>query len=148
MGGVQSTVNNDANAMFSNPALLSTVSRSALSFNHSMWINEINIENMAYAHRFQKSALGIGVSYLHMGSIKKYDRLGNDMNTGMAPVDMSAIIGYGFGMLGLSVGVNGKYISSTLDDITATSYAFDFGIVKEFSGGMNIGVAVQTSDNP
>lgn len=143
--GETGAVVSGARSMFYNPAGLSDLAGTELSLSQVKWVQEVNYSNLAAAKKYGSGVFGMSVNYLSMPKIDKYDKLGNKVADSFTALDMAAALGYGVRLTPrMGLGLNAKYISSTLDDRTATAIAFDAGLkYAAMPGALNLGAALQ-----
>ena len=127
-GGAGSALSSDITASYYNPAGLSIVDRSGISFMHNLWYQDISYEFLGGAFALNdKSTLALSSAYLHMGDIVTYD-ISNQRDGSITAYSMVGIASYSYKLSSrLSLGFSGKYITEKLDDIEASSYAVDIG---------------------
>ena len=135
-------------SIFVNPAGLAAVDGSAITLSQVNWLEGINYSNLAWAKRFSCGTFGVGVNYLLVPDIVKYDSSGNKLNETFAPNDLAINFGYGrkaqISGLESNVGVNLKFIKTTLDDKTAQAVALDLGCQSEIANTpIWLGLAIQ-----
>lgn len=116
------------NALYWNPAELGAIEHGEVSFMHTAWLADVSYENAAYAQKFGMGTIGIAAYYLSMPAIDKYDNTGLKLNDTFKPADMALSFSYNRDIGPLPVGVTLKYISSQIDQKTATAYAADIGV--------------------
>lgn len=155
--GETGATSDDVNAIYWNPAGLNYVSSKQVSLMHAVWFEDISYEYLAYVHPVRVNSngasptdigtFGVGLNYLHMTAIEKYDEYDNLLNETYKPSDMAATISYARKVKDIPVGMNIKYISSNLDDETGTAFAVDIGGIYDklqiANSKLQIGLAVQ-----
>jgi hypothetical protein len=137
-----------ANTLFYNPAVLGDISSGEVSLTHGMWFEGVSVENVAAVLPTRFGGLGFGGTILRVDSLQQYDESGNEVSGSIAPSDMSFLVGYGTKIGSLSCGVNAKYISSKLADITATAFAIDAGAILPLSEKLSMGGAITNLGTP
>ena len=145
MGDCYAGVSDDSTAIYWNPAGLSQISdrNGSLSVMHAVWFEDIYYDWASYALPIKSlGVIGIGVQYLSYGSLQQMDNTG--LNTGsFSPTDLAVTASWARDIGGLALGLNLKYISSTIVN-TATAYAADLGAMKKFlNDDLTIGCAAQ-----
>jgi hypothetical protein len=144
MGEAQGAVCSGANALNSNPAGLGKTKNTVVALSHGMWLDDISVENFAYVQPVKKGSFAIGLTYLYMNDIQKYDYLGSKVEGQVIkPADMLGVIGYGISGSRLSAGINLKYIASRLDETTAEAYGADLGFLFKITKKISVGIAGQ-----
>ncbi|MFH1098218.1 MAG: PorV/PorQ family protein [Candidatus Desantisbacteria bacterium] len=141
MGEAFTAVADDSTAVYWNPAGLACQSQKSISLMHNNLYpdiyNDIYYDSIVYACPVDsKTALGIGVTYLHSGThditqinpaTQRIETVGNFQTS-----DLATVVSYakGFGN-GLSTGMNLKYVLCKTHYIRAKSYAADFGVLYQ-----------------
>lgn len=125
--GETGATSDDVNAIYWNPAGLNYVSSKEISLMHAIWFEDISYEYLAYCHPTEIGTFGVGLNYLHMTAIDKYDEYDNLLNETYKPSDMAGTISYARKVKDIPIGINIKYISSNLDDEIGTAFAVDVG---------------------
>ena len=144
LGDTGATVSG-AQSLFYNPAGLSDLAGTELALSQVKWVMDVNYSNLAAAKSFGAGVFGLSVNYLSMPRLEKYDKLGNKLDAAFSAADMAAGIGYGAKLTQrLGCGLNARYVSSSLDDKTASAMAFDAGLkYAVVRGVLNVGAALQ-----
>jgi len=134
-----------AQSLFYNPAGLNGVSGAELSFSYVNWIMNTGYSSLAVAKKGLGGAYGLGINYLSVPSIDKYDKNGNQVPGGYSAMDMVATLGYSRELVaGLCGGVNVKYLSSKLDSDGASAAAADAGVkYSAVPDALDLGFVVQ-----
>ena len=147
MGEAQVAIANDVNALYWNPAGLSNLQGREGSLMHCSWFDDIAYDNFSYGQKCEKlkGYIGVGVSYLSMGSIVKYDNLGNKLNESFSPYDALVTVGYARKVGIVPVGASIKYITSQLENEKSTAFALDLGAKYDnfMESRLTLGAAVQ-----
>lgn len=118
----------DSTAIYWNPAGLCRIEGGSLSLMHAVWFEGITYDWASCAHKIGNlGVFGIGIQALSYGSITGTDTTGLEMSS-FNPSDLAVSLSYGNSIKSLLVGVNVKYISSTITN-TATAYAADIGLM-------------------
>lgn len=147
MGEAQAAIANDVNALYWNPAGLNSLQGREGSLMHCSWFDDITYDNVSYGQKSEKldGYIAGGISYLSMGSITKYDNLGNKLSETFSPYDALITLGYARKMWGLPFGAAVKYISSQLENEKSTAFAMDLGVRYDelMESKLTLGAAVQ-----
>ncbi|OGS18313.1 MAG: hypothetical protein A2219_00410 [Elusimicrobia bacterium RIFOXYA2_FULL_50_26] len=151
--GDTGTAGDGSNSVNWNPAGLTGATGREISFSHIGWLDEINLEAVYYTHGFSSSTIGVSASYLSMPALYKYDNTGLKENETFSPSDMLVSLSYAFHVAGVPAGVRVKYLSSQLDDVSASAVAADIGIIfykSTFKDGKSIraGAMIQNMGTP
>lgn len=136
MGGAYSAVTDDADALYWNPAGLTSIEKRAATFMHAAYLESSFYDYAAYAQNLGSyGAVGAGFQYLNAGAITQTDSSFNEQGK-FTPYDLAVSAGYarklyGMGSLldGGALGVSVKYIRSSILT-TAQTAAVDFGIMS------------------
>jgi hypothetical protein len=139
MGGAYTSIADDGTALHWNPAGLSRVDGHRLTLSHVSWLSGVKYNCASYATPAGSDA-GIGVA-LEQGGARSWD------NTGEGPFetgDFAGAVGYGRRMSAdLGVGADLKFLSSSLGDHGASSYAVDLGVLYSVNDVTSVGAAVR-----
>lgn len=139
-----------------NPASLSLTDHRELAFAYNLWIEDVSIQQAAYAHPLpaKKSVLTGSLVRLGMDSIAGYNNSGaytGNVDAG----DLALSVHYARRLsgpwqdmrLGLFAGAGLKYARETLDDVSASAKLFDLGLLwrsKLGTGIFGLGVSAQS----
>ena len=144
MGEAYGAVSNDANAVYWNPAGLNQIEGKEVSFMHAMWLEAISYENLVYVQPTKCCVIGGAINYLAVGKIDKYDNSGTPLNETFSPSDMAVTLSFAKKYHNVPVGMNIKYISSTIDDKSPSAFAIDLGVMKKFKNDkLTVGIVLQ-----
>lgn len=146
MAGNNSSVVNDPNTVFGNPAGLSSQSEditissmfSALQFGrfHS---------SFALAQNFDPNfGVGIGFNFMNNGQFIIRDKSGNSLGNGNN-LQYSINVGCAYSIKPLSFGITGKYLRSTSSALVETGegFAFDAGTYFTIKNMISAGIVIQ-----
>ncbi len=152
LAGAYSSVGNDSNSIFSNPASLVKTSKKEFSLGFTSYIQGSKLGLFSYSWGKDDYKIGLGLSLFNVGDI---ERRGSadisgimDSDGSFDSNDMAFIFGYSkkgvFKNIldDLSGGVNLKIIRSKLDSKTAYALAVDLGFLYEYSKNINLSFAV------
>jgi len=120
----------DPNAIFYNPAGLSTLQSSMASLGFFKHLLDINSGYLSYSQAFDNIGyFGAGIVYTNYGSFDRRDELGNTDGTFSAG-DVALTVGYA-NLLedNLYYGANIKFIYSSIADYASSGLAADVGIL-------------------
>lgn len=139
MGGAYTSVADDGTALHWNPAGLSRVDGHRLTLSHVSWLQDVTYNSASYAASFGRDA-GIGVA-LEQGGTRSWDNTDEgSFETG----DFAGVVGYGRRMSAdVGVGADLKFLSSSLGDHGASSYAVDLGVLYSVNNATSVGAAVR-----
>jgi hypothetical protein len=139
MGGAYTSIVDDGTALHWNPAGLSRVDGHRLTLSHVSWFSDAQYQYASYAAPAGSDA-GIGVA-LEQGGADPWDNTGaGSFETG----DFAGVVGYGRRVSAdVGVGADLKFLSSSLGDHGASSYAVDLGVLYRVNDDTNVGAAVR-----
>lgn len=148
MGGAYAAVAEGANTQSLNPAGLSRLSSMELTLMHNAWFQSMSVEHVAFGMPLGVSqGAALGLDYLNFGTIDKYDVVNNlpVAEGSFTPTALHLDLGYGRLVApGVSVGLNGKYISQSIENQASSAFAGDLGLLwKPEENGLAIGLALQ-----
>jgi hypothetical protein len=131
MGSAYTALADDAYAPVWNPAGLGFLESTQFAGMHQIYVDNTSFDYLSAVHTF-KTGTGIGVSaqYFNPGKIDAFDTSGNALGSTFSGY-------YGAYSLALaqrlndrfSLGMTGKLISAKIDDVTASTYAGDLGLL-------------------
>jgi len=140
MGETFAALADDASATHWNPAGLSQLTRRELLAEHTVHIQEIAIQRLAYAHplkgpegRPSRHALALSAAYLSLNGIEA--RTGNTTapDRVFGASDFVGAVSYArplsAGGRATRLGITGKVIRQSIDTHTASAYAMDIGVM-------------------
>ncbi len=130
MGETFVAVANDASALFWNPAGVTQLEKSEITFSHTEWPVDVQHEFFGYVHKLNaQSYLGVSAIVLHTDDFEE--------TTEFQPLGTGRFVSFGDAAFGLtyarkmtdrfSVGLTVKYIDETLDNLHARNVFIDFG---------------------
>jgi hypothetical protein len=144
MGNTALALSDDAFGFFFNPAGLVDIVESRFGTTYMNYLAGIQLGSLSYSRPFENKGLGIGITYLNSGSMKKTDISGNEEGTfsvAYANFDVA------FGMLitepiGIGVGLKGLY--GKIDTFTSVGAGINLGgsFILPVTG-LSLGVAVR-----
>ncbi len=155
LGGEVLTLTDDVNQPLWNPAALNVNLDRQLAINYTNYLAGISLGSVSYAHILSRrfGTLYGNITYLNYGSLIEADELGNETGTFNAS-DVAFTLGYSykFPRSDISIGINTKFINSSIGNFSSSGLATDIGIsyynpTKSYSFALvfrNIGTQVQT----
>jgi hypothetical protein len=133
LSGAFTALADDDEALYYNPAALSTLNTSMVSLNHSEWFEDIRIENLSFTYPLtSRIGLGAGITHMWLPDIQGYDESG--IETEVVSVRSTIFVlggSYSFNRY-FSTGLNIKFLHDKLADYSATGFAGDIGIHGRF----------------
>jgi len=130
LAGSFTTVANDPNAVFYNPASLGTIEGARGSIGFFKHLMDINAGSAAYSAEIEDwGRFGAGIIYTNYGSFTETDASGTELGSFSAN-DIALSIGYAAQLEeNLNLGAAVKFIYSGIADYTSTAVAADVGIL-------------------
>ncbi|MFA6004724.1 MAG: PorV/PorQ family protein [Elusimicrobiota bacterium] len=130
LGGAAVAGASDADALFSNPAGLSSLDPehpSDLSFSYHSLLESAYLGYAAYGHALGRfGAVGGSVVYFSQGAMTAYTSQG-DPNGTFAPNDLAVALSYAQRFRTFALGGSLKMIRSSVDDVSGATAALDIG---------------------
>ena len=148
MGGAYTSVADDASAVGWNPAGPAALSKREIGATHTELTSDTRFDFLSFAQPVKHGVISAAGAYLSQGRISGRDVNGAPTG-GYSASDMSVALGFASqAAADLKLGVNAKYIQSSIAEASAQSGALDLGgqyVLKGLRGpGVPvIGVAVQ-----
>lgn len=151
MGNAFTAMTADLNSVYYNPAGIGFSYRPGLMFFHGQLYEDLAVENFTSIYPFNNGVtVSFGLSYLHLPAMKKYDinpLTGEfiDTNSEFQVYDFVPQLGISYLFLdALSLGLQVKYLQERIDNVTASGFAFDVGIIYKVPVDfLSIGASVQ-----
>ncbi len=130
LAGAFDTYTDDPNAMFYNPASLSTITKSKVSAGFGKYLLDMNFGTLAYAQKYKDIGwFGIGVKYFDYGSFDRTDENGISTGEKFAANDLMLSVGYSnYIYEKVNYGITVKYIYSGIAEYKSSAFAIDFGM--------------------
>ena len=130
LGGENITlIENDASLMFSNPALLSSVSGKTVGLNYMNYMAGVNSASASYSVALSdKATVAAGAQYIGYGSIKETDA-DNNVTGEFSPKDIALNVYFSY-MLSerIAGGIAAKCINSYIGDYHSLGMCVDLGL--------------------
>jgi hypothetical protein len=160
LGTASTALSNDANQVFGNPAGAALKDQTLqASVNYNKWIGDLNHNCAAISYNFKDiGTLSLGIITFGASDIpadRDYfpndpilSKIQIDQNSGSTfnYMDMAVSLTYSrYLMDNLSLGITGKYINSTIDDLSASAFAVDIGSIYDI-GVMGWKIAARLSN--
>ncbi|UCF63391.1 MAG: PorV/PorQ family protein [bacterium] len=151
MGSAFTAMTADLNSIYYNPAGIGFSYRPGLMFFHGQLYEDLAIENFSSVYPLpNRVTLSFGLSYLHLPAIKKYDinpQTGGFIDTGgeFQVYDFVPQLGISYRFPNdVAIGFQVKYLQERIDNITASGFAFDLGILYKIPVDyLSVGAAIQ-----
>ena len=143
MGGAYTAISGDINALYYNPAGISSIQSNELAAMHTEWITDIKYDFAAGVFNLKNGVIGFSATLLTMGEIEGRDE--NRQTTGgFTAYDFSFNMSYARELnSAYSLGAGLKYIRQSIDDETADGIAVDIGAQRKLGNIFSLGAAVK-----
>jgi hypothetical protein len=145
LGGAFDTYTDDPNAMFYNPATLSTITKKKVSAGFGKYLLDINFGAVSYAQQYKNIGwFGIGVKYFDYGTFNYTDENGVTNGTTFGANDLMLSAAYSNLLYNtVNYGVTLKYIHSKIANYSSSAMAVDIGLMYLIpSEGLNVALSV------
>lgn len=131
LAGAFDTYTDDPNAMFYNPATLSTITTKKVSAGFGKYLLDINFGTLTYAQKYKDIGwFGVGVKYFDYGTFDRADENGVSTGETFSANDVMFSVGYSNLMYEkLNYGITLKYIFSGIGEYNSSALALDFGML-------------------
>lgn len=131
LGGKIITIyDQDVNQALFNPACINAEMDNHLSTNYASYFGDVRYGTAAYAYTFDRhlQTFQAGVQYINYGTFEGYDELGNP-TTSFTGSEIALSMGYAYAIPATNwhLGMNAKFISSTLESYSSFGGAIDLG---------------------
>lgn len=148
LGEAAAALGDDVNSVSVNPAGLTGLGGQQLSLLHNVYVQDSAVEHVAYGMSLgEGSGFAVSLDYLNFGTVDKYklDASNNLVADGtFNPTGMDLNAAYAKAMGGVSLGLNAKMVSQTLDGAGSSAFGADLGALwRQSDGGLSLGLAVQ-----
>ncbi len=143
MGEAQAAAAEGPEALYWNPAGLAVNSRRAVSFTHNEWLEDVRYEYLGLSYPlFNLGSIGFSAGRVGMGKLIGRDEDGNYTGE-FGASDMVLSLGYARRLFNfLAVGAAAEYISSKIENESASAFAGSVGAVGELPlPGLAVGVS-------
>jgi long-subunit fatty acid transport protein len=138
------SMKDDPNVLFYNPAALGTLSRPKISASYLDHLMDVSMGSLSYAQYVEGIGnIGGGITYINYGSFSRTDNLMNVLGTfGAGEYALIAGIATHYDD-DILVGINVKYIYSSIAEYSSSALAVDFGFLYDVpSQNLTIGGSV------
>jgi len=124
----------DATWAQANPSHLINIEGSLLTFTHTAWFQDINLETLSVGTASRNHAFGISVTGLHTEPLEGYDRVGIKQGT-FRFYDLVIDATYARRLHpAITVGASGKVLYEKIEWDSATGFAVDLGAGFTYPG--------------
>ena len=132
MGGAFVSQANDASALYWNPGGLSKLQNNGAMFTHTYWLADINHDFVGIVLKIgDQHTIGFSYTSLTMGDMKVRTEIYPE-GTGelFTASNYSLGVSYGLNLTeDFSIGLTGKYVGENIWHMSASTIAFDFGLL-------------------
>lgn len=130
-----------------NPATINPAMDNQLSVNFNNYVSDISYGTASYAYLWDRrtQVFHTGVTYINYGNFAGYDALGQPTNS-FSGGELAVSVGHAKNIpyTDWYLGVNLKFISSTLERYNSTGIALDFGLLyRNEQEGFNFGLVAR-----
>lgn len=129
MGEAYTAMNGDLNAIYYNPASLSSLNYPELDISHQELIVDSRLENITASMPLMGGYFAVGETFFWVPPFDKIDIDGNKVGT-VNFYNSNSFLSYSRNIGGLYTGATLKYIYQRIDTYNYHSAAIDFGILK------------------
>lgn len=141
MGEAFVALSDDPSALYWNPSGMNQINRVQMLASQNFWLLDMSHQYVALVLPTTIGKFGISGSYSSSGKIPKYE---NFQQIGdYSAYDIVGTLGYSRNLRFLSLGATGKYIQQKIDNVVASSYALDAGLIFNFFNILNFGFVAQ-----
>ena len=138
------SMKDDPNVLFYNPASIGTLTTPKVSASYVNHLMDVNAGSLSYGQTLEGvGSVGAGILYMNYGSFSRTDELLNVLGTfNAAELELVAGIAAHYDD-DILVGMNVKYIYSSIAEYTSTAFAVDLGFLYDIpSQNLSIGGSV------
>jgi hypothetical protein len=138
------SMKDDPNVIFYNPASIGTMTGSKISLSYVNHLMDVNAGTLSYGQYLEGvGGIGAGIIYMDYGSFNRRDEFMNLLGTFNAS-ELAFVAGIaGHFDDDVLIGINAKYIYSSLAEYTSTALAVDLGVLYDIpSQNLSIGGSV------
>jgi len=139
---VVSLSDGDLTQFVDNPATLDSVRKSEVAFMINPYFVDVNIFNGAASFKVKDFTVGIGITYLSYGDFDLLDDVGTDLGTFQAN-DYQMVAGVSHRIGPFALGLNLKYVNTTIYDFTASAAAVDIGGLFYVNPNWTVGMVIE-----
>jgi len=151
MGEAFVALSDDVSSLYWNPAGLTKLKQSQITYMHSFWFQDITCDYLGYAQYFdndKNATFGCSAMFLNSGDIRRTleDASGNYIGTGsnFSSYDIMATLSSAWKMFDVwSIGASLKFIYSTIDEARGSAFSSDIGILLDATQQLTLGANLQ-----
>lgn len=142
MGEAFTAVADDSTSLYWNPAGLARLEKGELSATYNMWFEGIGQGYVSVGFPLLGGTMGMGANYVTMGDLEERDEVGTSTGTFQA-FDLGVSVGFASRLGGLSLGLSGGMVRSTIASDTQTTFLGTVGGLLDIGESFSLGVAAQ-----
>ena len=138
------SMKDDPNVLFYNPASLGTLSMPKISASYVNHLMDVNAGTLCYGQYMEGIGnIGAGVTYINYGSFNRTDEFFNTLGT-FGATELAIVAGIAAHYDDdLFVGINAKYIYSSIAEYSSSGLAIDLGFLYDIpSQNLTIGGSI------
>jgi hypothetical protein len=158
MGETNAAVESGVNSLSGNPAGITDVGTTQSVFMYNQWFQDITSQYAAIAVPLYKrtkagniknfGTMAFSANYLSMSDIQGYDDMGG-VTSKLSSYDLALSLAYARKINEfVNSGINVKYITESLADTKASTYAMDIGVMCNTLIGWGFGLSAQNIGAP
>lgn len=131
LAGAFDTYTDDPNAMFYNPASISTITDKKVSAGFGKYLLDINFGTLSYAQKYKDIGwVGFGIKYFDYGKFDRTDENGVSSGETFSANDLMISAGFSnYIYERINYGITVKYIYSGIGEYNSSALAFDLGLL-------------------
>jgi hypothetical protein len=143
LGNAYTALANDAYGVTSNPAGLARLPYTELNGMHLIYVEDTAYEYASFAHPFGETrGIGAAIQYFRPGDVEGRNESGEpigDISGSYAAFNL----GYGQRVGPVALGITGKAIRASIDDVSASAFAMDAGAQWQPKSELTLGAVLQ-----
>lgn len=117
----------DATGAYWNPAALSRLEGWDIAGTHTEWLSDIRYEQVSLARNVNQNGFGLSFGTAYASDFDARDEVGNqEISFGFSDLSLGVSYARAFSEK-FSLGVTGKYVRESINDVSADAFAADFG---------------------
>ncbi|MEK6645857.1 MAG: PorV/PorQ family protein [Candidatus Firestonebacteria bacterium] len=142
-------VADDVNALYWNPAGISLLKQSEVTFMHNVWLEKMSYEYLGFVYPLERSAIGISAGYLNIGELEGRD-MNDNITSNFTAYDMFVGVTYSQRIEienedegKLLIGITVKNIQEKIEGTNAIGFGADAGCLFLVDENWTIGAMLQ-----
>jgi len=142
MGDAFTALSSDGTSLYWNPAGLTYLTEKEILATYNSWFEEIKQGYLSFSFPSSKGKIGLGISYVDMGSIEGRDEEGNPTGDFTAR-DTHIFIGYAKRLKKISWGITFGWLEDTIKNDKKNVFLGNVGLLYPVSDRFTLGLAAQ-----